>query len=101
MTPVNPSSKGDPYPYGFRDVEVIHPDGKRSWEMVPLTLEENLHLSERDRIPQTPFHEMQVTYLAAVCRYRAASHPRSVALSRCRIDWDVPGQLPTCPDLAV
>jgi colicin import membrane protein len=93
--------KLDPYRYGWRYVRVRRPDGKVDFEQVPLTPDDVLHPQVDDFIVQTNTHDDDLLYLKSVFKVRLKPIPRSLVLSDCRVDYNIPGVRPLGPDVAV
>jgi Uma2 family endonuclease len=91
----------DPFRYGWRYVRVEHPDGKVTFDQVPLTLEDVLHPEVGDFIVQTDGHDSDLNYLKDVFKARLANDPTKAVISDCRVDWNLPGVKPVGPDVAV
>ncbi len=91
----------DPYRYGWREVWQTGPDGQKTLEYLPLTLEDVLHPQEGDIILQGDPHDQDRGYLKAVLRTRLARRRGALVLSDMLIVWDKPGLRPHCPDLLV
>jgi Uma2 family endonuclease len=91
----------DPFRYGWRYVRVEHPDGTVSFDQIPLTLEDVLHPEVGDFIVQTDAHDSDLNYLKDVFKAQLADDPTRVAISDCRVDWNIPGVRPLGPDVAV
>jgi colicin import membrane protein len=100
---VTPPPPDDPWYYGFRDVIRTLPDGTTKHERIPLTLEDTLHPQEGDCIMESDVHEISLTYLASVFRWRTADDPEALILSDTGVYWDNP-DLPYThhsPDISV
>jgi colicin import membrane protein len=93
--------KSDPYRYGYRYVRVRRPDGTVDFDQVPLTPDDVLHPQVDDFIVQTNTHDDDLLYLKSVFKVRLKTDPRSVVLSDCRVDWNIPGVRLLGPDVAV
>ena len=93
--------ESDPFRYGWRYVKVRGPDGTETFDQVPLTLEDVLFPETGDFIVQTDLHDTDSSYLKAVFNARLAGKPQAVAVSDCRVDWNLPGVRPLGPDVAV
>ncbi|MCI0456807.1 MAG: Uma2 family endonuclease [Gemmataceae bacterium] len=98
--PRDPPDK-DLYRYGFREVCQTGPDGQKTCEHVPLTLEDVLHPQEGDIIMQGDAHDQDRGYLKAVLRTRLARKRGALVLSDMLIHWDKPGLRQHVPDLLV
>ena len=70
-------------------------------DQVPLTLEDVLFPETGDFIVQTDLHDTDSNYLKYVFNARLAGDPHAVAVSDCRVDWNIPGVRPLGPDIAV
>src|SRR5207244_4251310 len=81
----------DPFPYGWRYVKKLLPDGSVDLEQVPLTLEDVLHPQLDDVMPENVFHERDAEYLCAVFRQRAGRLPGGFFLGDCLVNSGVPG----------
>src|SRR5262249_19180505 len=68
---------------------------------VPLTLEDTVHPQEGDFIPERDDHELDCSYLAGVARARSPGPPHVRVTRDMLIDWGVPDQRNTSPDIAV
>jgi colicin import membrane protein len=99
--PTSQLPEPDPFRYGWRYVRVRGPGGKESLEQVPLTLEDVLHPETGDFIVQSDPHDDDVSYLKYVFKSRLTENPRTVVVSDCRVDWNLPGIRPLGPDVAV
>jgi colicin import membrane protein len=87
---VTPPPANDPWYYGYRDVTRTMPDGTTKHERIPLTLEDTLHPQEGDCIMESDVHDLMLTYLATVFRWRTADDPSVLILSDTGIYWDDP-----------
>ena len=96
-----PPDDADPFRLGWRYVTVRRPDGTEVSEQVPLTAEDVLFPEEGDFIVQTDYHSIDMAYLLTLFRAWLADDPDALALSDCRVDWNIPGVRPLGPDLAV
>jgi Uma2 family endonuclease len=96
-----PPDESDPFRYGWRYVSVRGPDGTDTHDQVPLTLEDVLFPETGDFIVQTDLHDTDSNYLKDVFNARLAGDPHAVAVSDCRVDWNLPGVRPLGPDIAV
>lgn len=100
--PVEPTAfKEDRFRYGRRLVSQRRPDGGEELMEVPLTLEDVLHPQEGDQITESTFHEFDCGYLSWVFRARLFRLTGGLVLSDCLIDWNVPDQRDTAPDVVV
>jgi colicin import membrane protein len=91
----------DPFHYGWRYVRVHGPNGKETFDQVPLTLEDVLHPELGDFIVHSDPHDVDRTYLRDVFECRLVEKPRAVVVGDCRVDWNLPGIRPLGPDIAV
>jgi len=66
-----------------------------------LTLEDVLFPETGDFIVQTDLHDTDSSYLKHVFNAQLAGDPQAVAVSDCRVDWNLPGVRPLGPDIAV
>lgn len=89
------------YPYGWRYVEQLQPDGRVVTEQVPLTLEDVLHPREGDQMTHSDLHQRICIYLYNVFRGLLAAIPSAVVLHDVRVAWDAPELKAHGPDLAV
>ena len=96
-----PPDESDPFQYGWRYVTVRGPDGRDTIDQIPLTLEDVLFPETGDFIVQTDLHDTDTSYLKYVFNARLAHNAEAVAVSDCRVDWNVPGVRPLGPDVAV
>ena len=96
-----PPDDSDPFRYGWRYKSVPGPDGTETLDQVPLTLEDVLFPETGDFIVQTDLHDTDSSYLKHVFNARLAGDPQAVAVSDCRVDWNLPGVRPLGPDIAV
>ncbi len=96
--PVDPN---DPFPYGWRYVKRLSPNGAGQLKKTPLTLEDILHPEEEDcHLPSDP-HTEDTCYLRNSFRIRLVKTRGAVVLSDCRIAWDRRGKYAHSPDCAV
>src|SRR4051794_16688819 len=95
----------DQFRFGYRLVKHSQPDGSITYEQVPLTIEDVLHPEPDDVIPVRPIHAIDCRYLVSVFRVRAAaelsSQPIVYVSDDPLVDWGVPGQRNTSPDVGV
>ncbi|MGO9468640.1 MAG: Uma2 family endonuclease [Isosphaeraceae bacterium] len=96
-----PPDDSDPFRYGWRYVTVRGPDGTETLDQVPLTLEDVLFPETGDFIVQTDLHDTDTSYLKYVFNSQLAGDPQAVAVSDCRVDWNLPGVRPLGPDIVV
>jgi Uma2 family endonuclease len=96
-----PPDEPDPFRYGWRYVTVPGPDGTTTVDQIPLTLEDVLFPETGDFIVQTDLHDTDTGYLKYVFKVRLSGDPDAVAISDCRVDWNLPGVRPLGPDVAV
>jgi hypothetical protein len=99
--PQPPADDPDPYRYGWRYVQIEHPDGRVEFDQVPLTLEDVLFPEFGDFIVQTRQHGSDLVYLKSVFQSRLSGDPHADVLSDTRVDWNLPGVRPLGPDIAV
>jgi hypothetical protein len=96
---------GGDCPFGSRWVDRIRPDGSITHELVPYTVEDVLHPEPDDVFPVRPQHAIDTKYLVSVFRVRAAaelsSQPIVYVSDDHLVDWGVPGQRNTSPDVGV
>jgi Uma2 family endonuclease len=93
--------KKDPYPYGWREIPRLLPDGKEIHERVPLTLEDILHPEVGDFRMHTEEHERFCAYLYNVLRAQVADDPTAIVLHDLRVAWAHPGFRAHGPDISV
>ena len=98
---VSPAEGPDAYPYGWRYVERVLPDGRVHVDQIPLTLEDVLHPQEGDQVTHSDLHQRICVYLFNVFRGLLAAMPSAVVLHDVRVAWDVPDLKAHGPDLAV
>jgi colicin import membrane protein len=96
-----PTDELDPFRYGWRYITVSGPDGTETIDQIPLTLEDVLFPETGDFIAQMDLHDTDTSYLKYVFNARLASDPQAVAVSDCRVDWNLPDVRPLGPDIAV
>jgi Uma2 family endonuclease len=96
-----PPRQENPFPYGWRYVKQQRPDGSEELVQVPLTLEDNLHPQEGDAIPEDDLHSIERRYLAEVFHDRLGRLANGKVLADCLVDWNVPLQGNTSPDVVV
>jgi len=101
MTTVTETPTADRFPYGWRYVERVAPDGTVTFEQIPLTLEDVAHPQEGDQVTHSDLHQRICAYLYNVLRGLLASIPGAVVLHDVRIAWDAPDLKAHGPDLAV
>src|SRR5262249_52752980 len=76
MKPTSLSSSSEQeFPYGWRYVRRVTPDGGEEWDQVALTLEDVLHPQEGDVIPESKPHEADRRHLIDVFESRPLSPP--------------------------
>jgi hypothetical protein len=91
----------DPYLYGQRCVRVEHPDGTVTPDQVPLTLEVVLFPQVGDLITNGMEQVLDLAYLRRVLQCLLRGDPSAIALTRCSVDWNLPGVRPVFPDTVV
>jgi colicin import membrane protein len=96
-----PPDESDPFRFGWRYVAVRGPDGTQAFDQIPLTLEDVLFPETGDFIAKTDLHDTDTSYLKYVFNARLPSDQQAVAVSDCRVDWNLPGVRPLGPDVAV
>jgi Uma2 family endonuclease len=105
QTPAQGERPEDDFRFGYRLLPRTLPDGSTKYEQIPLTLEDVLHPEPDDVIPVRPTHAIDCRYLVNVFRVRAAAELSSQGLVYVSddhlVDWGVPGQRNTSPDVAV
>jgi Uma2 family endonuclease len=89
------------YRYGYRDVERVRPDGTTEWVQEPLTLEDVLHPREGDHITEGQLQSVECEYLGAILRARLPRLSGGHMTVDVLVNWGVPGQRETAPDVAV
>jgi hypothetical protein len=89
------------FPYGWRFVKRVGPDGVEELEQVPLTLEDVLHPQEGDVISGNIRHDTDCTYLATVFRSRPFGPPVVLVTHDVLVNWGVEGIGNHAPDVAV
>ena len=85
-----PPDESDPFRYGWRYVTVRAADGTETLDQVPLTLEDVLFPETGDFIVQTDLHDTDTSYLKTF-QHRLPGAQDAVAVSDCRVDWNIPG----------
>jgi Uma2 family endonuclease len=95
------SGDADPFRLGWRDVRLVQPDGKETWEQVPLTMEDLLHPQWGDVKVQNSAHDTDCRYLGDVLQARLAPVRRALVLVDCRVEWDDPELKHHSPDISV
>jgi Uma2 family endonuclease len=93
--------KKDPYPYGWREIPRLLPDGKEIHERVPLTLEDILHPEVGDFRMHSREHQRFCRYLCDVLENRVADDPTAAVLDDVLVAWAHPGIRGHGPDIAV
>jgi Uma2 family endonuclease len=93
--------ESDPYLYGLREVRAEHPDGSETLDAVPLTLEDVLFPKVGDFISNGDWHVTDLAYLRGVFEWQLREDPSAKVLTRCGVDWNLPGIRPVCPDTVV
>jgi hypothetical protein len=109
MQPQTPARGEQPpeeeFPFGYRLRERTLPDGTTELERVAYTVEDVLHPEPDDVFPVRPEHAIDCTYLYDVFRVRGpaelASQPIVYVSYDHLVDWGVPEQRNTSPDVAV
>ncbi len=105
QTPAQGERPEDDFRFGYRLVRKTLPDGSTTYEQIPLTLEDVLHPEPDDVIPVRPLHATDCDYLFDVFRVRAEAELSSQGIVYVStdhlVDWGVPGQRNTSPDVAV
>jgi Uma2 family endonuclease len=103
VKPTSPSSSPQQeYPYGWRYVKRVTPDGTETLDQVALTLEDVLHPQEGDVIPESIYHDTDCSYLAAVFRSRLGRlAPVALVTHDLLLHWGVEGIRNHSPDVAV
>ncbi len=101
MTTATETPTTDRFPYGWRYVERVAPDGTVTFDRIPLTLEDVAHPQEGDQVTHSDLHQRICAYLYNVLRSVLASIPGAVVLHDVRIAWDLPDLKAHGPDLAV
>jgi Uma2 family endonuclease len=91
----------DPFPYGMRYVEVTDRHGRRDYEPVPLTRQENLHPRMDDKLIQGDPHYDDCAYLKMTLREHLAATPGVVVFSDLGIVWKRSDVRPHAPDCMV
>jgi Uma2 family endonuclease len=104
-TPAAGQPPEDNFSFGYRWEPRTLPDGTTKYEQVPLTVEDVLHPQPDDVIPVRPQHAIDCRYLVNVFRVRAAaelaSQPIVYVSDDHLVDWGVPDQRNTSPDVGV
>ncbi len=98
---VPPLPPGNPFPYGWRFVHRIGPDGQEELEQVPLTLEDVLHPQEDDVIPENSVQTQERVYLYCIFGQRLPREAGNLVLSDTLVNWGVPGIGNHSPDISV
>lgn len=95
-----PKTWKERFPYGWRYVRKVGPDGKETFDEVPLTLEDVLHPREGDVIPENTLQQRDRDYLFDVLNTRRGRLRRCRIFSDCLINWGVPGMRAHSPDVS-
>lgn len=95
----DPTTK-DPYFYGWRYVTKWH-NGSPKSERIPLTEWDVLHPQEDDYIMANDSHDRNCGYLKDVLEGELVGLSEFIVLREHRIDWQVRGIIPHCPDISV
>jgi Uma2 family endonuclease len=101
MTTATETPTVNRFPYGWRYVERIAPDGSVTFDQIPLTLEDVVHPQEGDQVTHSDLHQRICAYLYNVLRGLLSGIPGAVVLHDVRIAWDDPDLKAHGPDLAV
>jgi hypothetical protein len=109
MQPQTPTQDEQPpqgdFRFGYRLRQHTLPDGTTTYERVPLTMEDVLHPEPDDVIPVRPIHAIDCRYLVSVFRVRAAAElsarPIVYVSDDHLVNWGVPGQRDTSPDVGL
>jgi len=87
--------------YGWRNVYVDTPDGRRQLEQIPLTAEEALHPEEGYVMPENTEHARLIDSINEMLKARYANTPDMAVFSDLVIAWDNPQLKTHCPDVMV
>jgi hypothetical protein len=105
QTPAQGERPEENFPFGYRLISRTLPDGSQTVEYVPLTVEDVLHPEPDDVIPVRPQHAIDCNYLLDVFKVRAAAELSSKGIVYVSydhlVDWGVPDQRNTSPDVAI
>jgi Uma2 family endonuclease len=82
-------------------VRTARPDGTEGFDQVPLTLVDVLHPEPGDTIPEGNAHDDDLSYLKSLFTVQLRDDPTAVVLSRCLVDFNIPGVKRLAPDIAV
>jgi len=96
-----PLSPEDPYRYGWRDEQVLQPDGTYKRQRIALTLEDKLHPHEGDYFVEGSEHDILCGYLRQLFRARLQNKPTALVLGNTGIYWDDPALGHHAPDVGV
>ena len=99
--PGPPRSFEEEFPYGWRYVQVLRPDGSTAVEQVPLSLEDALHPQEDDQIPSNPIQNQVVDSITNALTTLLRDRENVLILNDILIDWGRHGIKAMSPDIAV
>ena len=91
----------DRYYYGFRDEQVLQPDGTYKRQRIALTLRDHLHPHEGDCFMEGEVHCVVRMYLHDVCKMRLQDNQSALVLSDTGVYWDDPELGNHSPDVTV
>ena len=86
-------------PLGYREFEVILPDGTIGIDQVQLTPDDLLFPEEEDRHLQAPEHSNDVALMLRALVSRFRDFPGAWVVHDYRVDFNIPGVRPLGPDL--
>jgi Uma2 family endonuclease len=98
---LNSNQKDELAERGWRNEEIVQPDGSTVFEMIPLTEEEFLHPEEGYHLPNSTFHDRIAGDIKDILTRRYASEPTTAVFRDLIIRWGIANFKDHCPDTCV
>jgi Uma2 family endonuclease len=86
---------------GWRNEEIVQPDGSTVFEMIPLTSEEFLHPEEGYHLPNSTFDDRIAGDIKDILTRRYANDSTTAVFRDLIIRWEIAGFKDHCPDTCV
>ncbi len=97
----SPTSHDEDPDRGWRYITRTLPDGRESWETVPLTEADFLDPQEGDVMPQRPVHAQVIRDLHNMLEAHYRQDPTYSVFHDLKMEWGIPGLERPSPDIAV
>jgi Uma2 family endonuclease len=95
------SGETDEFPYGWRILQEVGPDGQTLYREVPLTPEDFLDPQIGDHFVENSLHSQLISTLFVVFQNYYLNDPNTGVFSNLKMQWSIPDLKEPAPDIAV